>query len=100
MCIQGTEKEIRTSGGKIKSCDVCIQPLIQSLNDVGLETIASCCGHGKQPANIVLKGGREVMIFDDFDTARMVSNLFEPLHPRKGEWKYRIKRLLARLILI
>ena len=27
--------------------DSCIAPLVQMLNDYGIETIASCCGHGK-----------------------------------------------------
>lgn len=27
--------------------DLCIAPLIQVLNAYGIQTIASCCGHGK-----------------------------------------------------
>jgi len=27
--------------------DSCIAPLVQVLNDYGIETVASCCGHGK-----------------------------------------------------
>lgn len=29
--------------------DSCIAPLVQKLNDYGIKTITSCCGHGKTP---------------------------------------------------
>lgn len=56
--------------------DKCIQPLVKALNDAGLETIASCCGHGFRPTNIALKDGREIIILPDFETARKVDKLF------------------------
>ena len=42
--------------------DACIAPLVKSLNDAGIETLASCCGHGKIDGNIALKDGRELII--------------------------------------
>ena len=50
--------------------DPCIAPLVQILNDGGIQTIASCCGHGNRPGNIILENGKELIICDDFDTAR------------------------------
>jgi len=44
--------------------DECIHKLIWCLNRNGMETVASCCGHGKQPGRILLKDGREIIISD------------------------------------
>ncbi len=37
--------------------DACLRHIIDLLNkgDSGLETLASCCGHGKYPMTIVIK---------------------------------------------
>lgn len=43
-------------------CDPCLVPLVKALNDGGLPTVASCCGHGKQDGSIVLADGRELLI--------------------------------------
>lgn len=51
-------------------CDPCLEPLIRALNDGGVRTVASCCGHGKQPGNVALADGRELVIAPDYDTAR------------------------------
>ena len=100
MCIQGTEKEIKLTDGRIKSCDECLQPLVQALNDFGLQTTASCCGHKKQNGSIVLKDGREILIIENYEDARMIDKLFPPLNPRPKEWKHTFKRKLARFILL
>lgn len=34
--------------------DACIAPLVKALNDAGITTVASCCGHGKTPPTIAL----------------------------------------------
>lgn len=99
MCKQYNEKKIKLTDGRNKSCDSCIQDIVQVFNDYGLQTTASCCGHGKQPTSIVLKDGREIIILKDWDEARMVDGLFTPLNPRHNEWKHTIKRKLARFIL-
>ena len=49
------------------SIDRCIAPLVQALNDAGIETIASCCGHGKLTGNIVLGDNRVLEIHPDFN---------------------------------
>lgn len=68
MCKWGIDKEVKLYKRKKHSrlltmkVDVCLAPLIQILNDYGIETIASCCGHGKikhshiriHPKNILL----------------------------------------------
>jgi hypothetical protein len=43
-------------------CDPCIAPIVKALNDGGLPTVASCCGHGERDGRITLADGREVLI--------------------------------------
>lgn len=43
-------------------CDPCIAPLVRALNEGGIGTVASCCGHGEQDGSIVLRDGRELLI--------------------------------------
>lgn len=43
-------------------CDPCIASLVAALNYGGIETVASCCGHGQRPGNIVLADGRFLTI--------------------------------------
>ena len=45
------------------ACDPCFAPLVQAINDGGYQTAASCCGHGKCPAHIMLADGSWIVIF-------------------------------------
>jgi len=65
--------------GKIRDIDECIFDFVKLLNDNGYTTIASCCGHGKQPINIALKDGREIRIIKNYKDARKVDKLFLPI---------------------
>ena len=56
--------------------DSCIAPLVRALNDAGIETVASCCGHGNRPGNIALAGGRELFILPDYEAARALDKKF------------------------
>jgi hypothetical protein len=60
--------------------DSCIAPIVKALNDAGAHTIASCCGHGHRPGNIILGDGRELIIAKDFETARKIDNVFLDIH--------------------
>lgn len=55
---------------KLVDIDSCIFPLVKALNDAGIPTIASCCGHNKIHGNIALCDGRELFIIRDYATAR------------------------------
>jgi hypothetical protein len=48
--------------GRVQGIDWCIHHIVAALNAGGIETVASCCGHGKQPGSIVLADGRELVI--------------------------------------
>lgn len=43
-------------------CDPCLVPLVRALNDGGIRTVASCCGHGERDGSICLADGRELVI--------------------------------------
>lgn len=51
-------------GGKVQGIDWCISQIVASLNAGGVETVASCCGHGEQVGSIVLADGRELLIWN------------------------------------
>jgi len=46
----------------IKEIDSCIAPIIQALNDGGILTSNSCCGHGNADGEIILQDGRILQI--------------------------------------
>jgi hypothetical protein len=62
-------------------CDPCLAPLVKALNDGGLRTVASCCGHGSHLGNIALADGRILAI-----------------HPDRETWAARDNRTPARLL--
>lgn len=42
--------------------DSCIAPIVKALNDAGIATTQSCCGHGKSDGEIALADGRKLRI--------------------------------------
>jgi len=48
--------------GRLQEVDICIAKIVAALNAANIRTVASCCGHGKIPASIVLEDGREIII--------------------------------------
>lgn len=73
MCEWGTDVILRvpipaelSHTGKFrwdyKDIDSCIAPIVQALNDAGIYTAQSCCGHGKGDGEILLHDGRIIVI--------------------------------------
>jgi hypothetical protein len=48
-------------------CDPCIAPLVKALNEGGVPTVASCCGHDTYLGSIALEDGRWLVILPDRD---------------------------------
>jgi hypothetical protein len=48
--------------GRVQCIDWCIHHIVAALNAGGVETVASCCGHGTQPGRIDLADGRVLTI--------------------------------------
>lgn len=73
MCKWGTYEEVEVtipadlsySGEErvaIKKIDACIAPIIRALNEAGIKTRSSCCGHGKCDGHISLWDHTELVI--------------------------------------
>ena len=45
-----------------KGVDSCIAPIVKALNDAGIYTGGSCCGHGKDDGFIALHDGTLIVI--------------------------------------
>lgn len=46
----------------MKAVDRCIAPIVEALNNAGILTASSCCGHGKTDGSIMLQDGRTLFI--------------------------------------
>jgi len=88
MCRQNTTKFIEINGKNIE-VDACLVKTIVALNQAGVETTSCCCGHGIRPGKIVLADGKEMMIVQDFETARKIELMFGGMYGRvkKGHRK-------------
>lgn len=49
----------------VKGIDACIADLVQALNNAGLYTSQSCCGHGQGAGRIDLHDGRVLMVYHE-----------------------------------
>ena len=81
----GRDSVVMTIGGQPRDIDVCIVPVVRALNNAGIATVASCCGHGHRPGNIALADGRELVIAADYEQARQIDGLFPDIHGQPVE---------------
>lgn len=44
--------------------DRCISSIVCALNDAGMRTVSSCCGHGRIPASIILEDDSWIVVMD------------------------------------
>lgn len=61
-------------------CDPCLVPLVRALNDGGLPTVASCCGHGRIPGVVALADGRQLTITQPPVRLRTVREVIDQQH--------------------
>ncbi len=76
----GKSPDIQVISEKKFDIDCCISKIVKALNDVGLKTIASCCGHKRRPGSIILTDGREIIVAPDFESARKIDSIFPPIN--------------------
>lgn len=67
MCDWGNTVKVKLGPEKYADVDSCIAPIAQALNDAGIETVASCCGHGHLTGNIILRDNKVLEIHPDFN---------------------------------
>jgi hypothetical protein len=65
-------------GDKIQAIDACIAPIVRALNENGIPTVASCCGHFNRWGSIILADGCELIIAPDYESGRA----FDKIHGR------------------
>ena len=87
MCKQGMDAEVtfcepRENGMITVKIDSCIAPLIQTLNDYGIETVSSCCGHGKTNHSYIRIHPKNIMI-QKFNEEFSVGLQFSPIEIMK-----------------
>ena len=82
MCKWGTDRDVnlcvptpiqKRSTVKV---DACIAPLVQMLNSYGVQTTASCCGHGKISHSRILLDARSLEILPLEDGSLRVHLIF------------------------
>jgi len=79
LCKFGTDRLVRLckakeiSGREAVPVDECLAPLVQMLNDYGIETIACCCGHGKTSKSYIRIHSKNIqlIVFDDTLTVHL-----------------------------
>jgi len=59
--------------GKVQFVDICIAHIVSALNAANITTVASCCGHGKINASIILEDDKE-LVLRKFDESNYNSN--------------------------
>ena len=74
----GRKATLLCISGKCVEIDACIAPVVLALDAGGIETVASCCGHGYIPGNIMLADGRELLIDASREESRRV---YDALYP-------------------
>ncbi len=84
MCEWGTTRNIQIWNSKLKTMrhvgvDACIAEFILMLNRNGYETVASCCGHGKQPVSIILRDDTWIQ-FLTREQAEKINCQFPPIN--------------------
>jgi hypothetical protein len=65
MCDHHSNIRVHLRTGDVVLVDECIAHMVQALNEYDIETVASCCGHGRFPGSIALADGREILVMTD-----------------------------------
>ena len=84
MCKWGNTTIIKTYNSKFDKLreievDSCIAEFVKMLNENDYETVASCCGHGKQPSRISLRDGRDIFLVS-FEEAQEITKVFPSIN--------------------
>jgi len=67
-----------------RDIDRCIVPLVKALNAGGLETAASCCGHGYVPPSVILVDDTWLVVLTREEAERLYAAYPTTIH---GELK-------------
>lgn len=59
-------------------CDPCIEPLVSALNQGGIKTVASCCGHGTHPTIVIDSQDRWLLLVPRKQADEILELLYPP----------------------
>lgn len=62
LCVLDPDGSTDNPTTVIKPIDACIVDVVAALNNAGLHTRTSCCGHGVEDGLIVLRDGRQLQL--------------------------------------
>lgn len=60
---------------KYAQIDWCIAPIVDALQNAGIDMRGSCCGHGEREGHIHLQDGRSFLILDAETTQKYLSEV-------------------------
>lgn len=60
-------------------CDPCLADWVKMLNENGIKTVASCCGHGRVPPTIMTQEHGDVMLLGHFWATEKAHHLVRSL---------------------
>jgi hypothetical protein len=69
-CDHWDKVDIELNGVMVKYVDRCLAPMLIALNNAGIKTLSSCCGHGKQDGYILCEN-RLIILSKETDTAKL-----------------------------
>ena len=104
MCKHGTDTQVNVKITARRShtgeayfrdmpIDSCIAPIVQALQQGGIDMNGSCCGHGKYEGDIILADGRWLVILDpevaEEYRVKTTTNNGQTLTDAIKQWQYR-----------
>lgn len=84
MCKRGDFVDCIVSGRKVQ-VDRCIAPIINALNDAGIITAESCCGHGEEEGHIVAYQGGQARLLVVYALGEPSIEMFQNKYRRMAE---------------
>jgi len=79
----------------MKLIDKCLAPLIKMLNEYGIKTLSSCCGHGKTKKSWIMIDPRNIH-FGKIEESGLISISLEFPYPGENKRMNLIERIFRR----
>lgn len=90
MCDHPNREAAMTMLSDTVWCDPCLVPLVKALNDGGVTTVASCCGHGRRLGTVTLSDGRWLVLVPDEETLNRLA--VSPVAIAGAEWPEQLRQ--------
>lgn len=84
MCMRGDTVPLVIKGRRVE-IDRCIAPIVKALNDAGIETAESCCGHGEVEGHILAYQDGKHRLFVVYELGEKSRLAYEEKYRRYAE---------------